>query len=586
MKSKPLFAGALLIAAAVQPAVANETLASVRKDARENLPSQISSSEREEFRTIFAAIRAQQWSDAAMRIDKNGDSLLAPYARAELFLAKGSPRVELNPLLTLIDQAPDMPRAAQLGRLAMTRGATSLPSVPEGQKMVWLGGKPVRARASGTRGDPVADALGARILPLIKNDDPATAERLIEEVEGQLTPEALTEWQQRVAWSYYLVGNDAAARKLAGKAKRGTGVWAVHAEWVTGLAAWRDWDFAAAGAAFQTVAGRGDDSEFRAAGLFWAARAHMAAGQPARVQENLRNAARMDETFYGLLAAQALGITRPDNTAPDLLTADWKRLSRLRNVRAAIALSEIGEYRLADEVLRHQARIGGRDDHPAMIALAAKLNLPETQIWLSHNGPVGVRPEASARYPAPNWVPDGGWRVDKSLVYAHALQESNFRRDVVSPAGAYGLMQVMPAAARHMARDRGGDPSREALANPSTNIEFGQRYLEYLRDFQGTQGLLPKVIAAYNAGPAPVRDWNARNIDGGDPLLYIESLPYWETRGYVSIVLRNYWMYQRNAGEPSSSLAALAQGMWPRFPGMGGATAVRIDPRMRTQSTD
>ena len=64
--------------------------------------------------------------------------------------------------------------------------------------------------------------------------------------------------------------------------------------------------------------------------------------------------------------------------------------------------------------------------------------------------------------------------------------------------------------------------------------------------------------------------------DGGDPLLYIESIPFWETRGYVSIVLRNYWMYERNGGKISPSRAALAQGLWPKFPGMTGAPAIRL----------
>ena len=66
--------------------------------------------------------------------------------------------------------------------------------------------------------------------------------------------------------------------------------------------------------------------------------------------------------------------------------------------------------------------------------------------------------------------------------------------------------------------------------------------------------------------------------DKGDPLLYIESIPYWETRGYVGTVLRNYWMYQTQAGEKPVSRAALVQGMWPRFPGAAAAlTAVRLD---------
>src|SRR3546814_4222915 len=105
----------------------------------------------------------------------------------------------------------------------------------------------------------------------------------------------------------------------------------------------------------------------------------------------------------------------------------------------------------------------------------------------------------------PKWTPDGGWRVDKALVFAHALQESNFRASVVSPAGARGLMQVLPGTAKMMARQRGGIVDPAQLDNPSTNMEYGQRYLERLRDMSATGGLLPKVMAAYNAGPVPVR---------------------------------------------------------------------------------
>ena len=84
------------------------------------------------------------------------------------------------------------------------------------------------------------------------------------------------------------------------------------------------------------------------------------------------------------------------------------------------------------------------------------------------------------------------------------------------------------------------------------------------------------MIAAYNAGPKPVGEWNFRQIDRGDPLLYIESIPYWETRGYVPIVLRNYWLYDHANGKTSPSRQALAQGLWPKMPGMAGAAGVRI----------
>ncbi len=132
-----------------------------------------------------------------------------------------------------------------------------------------------------------------------------------------------------------------------------------------------------------------------------------------------------------------------------------------------------------------------------------------------------------------------------------------------------------------MARARGDarlDPASCSI--PATNLEYGQSYLEYLRDSAGTGGLLPKVIASYNAGPAPIAAWNTR-FDQSDPLLYIETIPYWETRGYVPIVLSNYWIYEdSDADRQLVSRRALAAGLWPRFPGLPGADCgPRAQPR-------
>ena len=84
------------------------------------------------------------------------------------------------------------------------------------------------------------------------------------------------------------------------------------------------------------------------------------------------------------------------------------------------------------------------------------------------------------------------------------------------------------------------------------------------------------AVNVTNAGPLPVARWNQQIHDQGDPLLWIESVPYWETRGYVATVLRNYWMYERQAGGASESRIALVQGMWPTFPGLSGGSAVRV----------
>ena len=547
----------------------------------------LSADQRSGYRDVFAAIRARDWAGAAARLDGMSEGPLHNYARARLYLAPGSPRVEMEPLLALLSRARELPQAEQLARLATSRGAVELPNLPQQQRLVWGGEQSRRGRARGIRGTPEIAALDALIQPLIVADRPAEAEALLTARELELPEEVRTEFRQRIAWSYYITGNDLAARQLADRARRGLGEWVVQADWVSALASWRMGECEPAGTAFRSVAARSTDQELAAAGHYWAARADMACRHPERVQAHLRSAARAGETFYGLLAARALGLRQ--STIPNsgsLARADWRAVADERNVQAAAALVEIGEREAADELLRHQARIGRPAEHEALINAAARLNLTGTQMWLAHNAPRGATVDPLARYPLPDWQPPRGWRVDRALAFAHALQESNFRPDAVSPAGARGLMQVRPGTAGDIARWRGESSAGIDLNEPNTNVEFGQSYLEYLRDLPGTGGLLPRVIAAYNAGPAPIALWSTEGVGDGDPLLYIESLPYWETRGYVPIILRNYWVYEQRIGRAGASRAALVQGLWPRFPGLPGAAAVRIQANGTSQGSD
>src|SRR3546814_18710997 len=99
-------------------------------------------------------------------------------------------------------------------------------------------------------------------------------------------------------------------------------------------------------------------------------------------------------------------------------------------------------------MIRHQALCGNpRQDEP-LTRRARDLGLPSTQLWMAYNAPHGGRPEPATRFPTPKWTPAGGWKVDPALVYAHALQESLFQTNVVSPAGARGLMQIGRASRR------------------------------------------------------------------------------------------------------------------------------------------
>ncbi len=534
-------------------------------------PTVLSKSEKNAYSDIYAAIRAQKWEDATKLIERMPSGPMAAMARAELYLAPNSPKVDAAQLQALLQSAPYLPQAEQLENMARKRGADALPERPGIRRFSWLGGAPKRDLPDSVANDDLRSELQA----FIKNDDPASAERLLEGKAGTLPSDALAELRYRVAWSYYIENDDASAKRLAGTARAGGGGWGTQAAWAYGLASWRLKDYAAAFEAFDAVSRQAANDDLKAAGLFWSARAAMAAKQPQQFQPRMQNAAQFPETFYGLLASESLGMEPIAHKAAKISKLDWNSLKDQQNAVLAVSLTEIGQTKLADEALRYQAKIGDARQHANLAQLAGSLNLASTQFWMGHYGPSRDQSSAMARYPMPNWEPTGGWRVPPALVYAHTLQESSFKTDVISPAASSGMMQDRPGTPGDMARARGIGFAASELDRPSVNLEYGQSYLEKLRDLPATGGLLPKVIAAYNAGPTPVTRWNSEIRDNGDPLLFIESIPYWETRGYVAIILRNYWIYEMRENKASGSMNGLAQYLWPKFPDANGSVAVR-----------
>ncbi|RST31037.1 lytic transglycosylase domain-containing protein [Sphingomonas ginkgonis] len=513
-----------------------------------------------DWKGVFVALRQGDWASAQAGIAALPPSPLTLTARAELALAKNSPRTELGPLMDLLLQGPEMPQAAQVAKLAQLRGADDLPPIQAEYRPVLLGSAPKRTRAKGVIGEPAADALRLLLDPLVKVDDYYNAEQAYNAAMPTLSYEARAEASQRIAWIYYVIGQDAQAKRVADAGRYGaTGEWGVQAAWVSGLASWRQNDCNSASLAFRDVARLSTDREMAAAGSYWASRSEMACRRPQAVEGLLKSAAASSESFYGLVARRTLGMAT--NLSPSTSQSN-ARVDNLPNVQRAVLLAGMGEYSLAEAHLRHQAMIGSPADQPALIAVAKRLNLPGAQFWLAHFGIPGAQVSPADRFPVPNWSPAGGWRIDPALAFAHARQETNFRYDAVSPANAVGLMQVLPSTAALLARRRGGSVGN--LYDPATNIEFGQSWIEYMRTHSATGGQLPKVIASYNAGPLPVARWAVN--DKGDPLLWMESVPYWETRYYVPAVMRNMWVYQGLEGSPTPSLTAVAEHKWPDFP--------------------
>ena len=574
--------GGIAALAGATPATANISAAEYFRSRalNSNVPELLSRPDQQYSSQLFQAIDGEDWVRVDALLAERADGPLHQVARAEYFLHANSPRIELPAIQAWLGRGSRLPQAEQIANLGLKRGLMSAPYLPREQSFVRQPYSSKRIRPSSTDDGTMPADISSAILDRISNDDPDGARLLLDGVDALLSAPARAEWRQRVAFSYYIENNDPAALAMAQTVREGSGAWVAEGDWVAGLAAWRLGDCATAADNFERATRGSTNNELTAAAFYWSSRALIRCRQPEKSAEQLRGAARLDETLYGMLAREQLGQSLPmTHAGADFAMEDWQKLRDVENVRVAVSLAEIGRDDLADEVLRHEARIGDPEHYDELSRLARDMGLPSTQLWMAHNAPRGAQAEPALRYPAPRWQPVNGWKVDPALAYAHTLQESVFRADAVSPAGARGLMQIMPAAAIDHRGKLGITGNASDLARPEINLAFGQEHLQMLRDSQATGGLLPKIMAAYNAGLTPIGRWNSEIRDQGDPLLYMESIPYWETRGYVSIVMRNYWMYERQAGGASESRVALAQGMWPTFPELAGGGGVRLTAR-------
>jgi soluble lytic murein transglycosylase len=146
-------------------------------------------------------------------------------------------------------------------------------------------------------------------------------------------------------------------------------------------------------------------------------------------------------------------------------------------------------------------------------------------------------------------------KLPPDLVWSVMRQESAFDPEVVSPARAVGLMQLLPETARAVAKDAKIDHDESMLTVPEHNIALGARYLRELLD--KLDDVVPLAVAAYNAGPEAIQRWLSKSK--GETLdVFVEAIPFIETRGYVVRVMGNLARYgyleKGEAGVPSIKL--------------------------------
>ncbi len=294
----------------------------------------------------------------------------------------------------------------------------------------------------------------------------------------------------------------------------------------------------------------------QARGAYWAGRAAEALGQQATAIDWYRRAAALPVTYYGQLARARLGPGENASWPPTPTATPDERAAFHRNELTLVArtLHEIGAAERAKPFFTRLVQIARTPGEHALVGeLALGLGRPDLAVstakrsaqlagvmLLEHGWPVVAMPSGEA--------------PEEPLVLATIRQESAFEVDAISRAGARGLMQLLPATARGMARELGLASNLGAdrlTSDPALNIRLGRAYLQrQIDDFGGSYIL---ALAAYNAGPARARAWARDFGDPRDPSVdavdWIETIPFDETRNYVQRVLESLQVYRHRLGQ-------------------------------------
>ncbi|HET9471220.1 MAG TPA: transglycosylase SLT domain-containing protein, partial [Usitatibacter sp.] len=284
---------------------------------------------------------------------------------------------------------------------------------------------------------------------------------------------------------------------------------------------------------------------------YWKGRALRATGDVAAGDALLRSVSVLP-AFYGLLAREDLGIaSAPDWNGFHPAPEELERVRSLPGIRRALALYRGG---LDNDALREWSwAIRPLDDRSLLAAarIAADANVPDRAIFTADRT-LQIH-DFSQRYPLPHRealdAAARQWDIDEAFVYGIIRQESRFLAQARSPVGAVGLMQLMPATARWIARQIPVKPFRpDMLVRPDVNLAMGTYYLHRVLAALGEPLL---AAAAYNAGPGRARRWrDDKPLEGA---IYAETIPYPETRDYVKKVFTNAWYYRhRLTGSPAS----------------------------------
>lgn len=298
---------------------------------------------------------------------------------------------------------------------------------------------------------------------------------------------------------------------------------------------------------------------------YWLARGLEATGEQSRARPIYAGLARK-RSYYGYLAADRLGQSYSLN---ERAVADNPTV--MARLKAQPAAARAHELHILGKVYAANREWSTLTDDLDSAALAQAARLAYQWQWYSRAiitlAKADYWDDLDIRYPTPHadTVADAASANDLDPAYVMAIirTESLFQANAHSPAGARGLMQLMPGTARHVARDLGQSaPTASRLNNPGVNIPLGSHYLRQMLD--NWDDNIALATASYNAGPRKIAQWLPATEMPAD--IWIANIPYTETRDYVRRAMSHMTVFQDRLQESIVPLDQRIADIKPDYP--------------------
>ena len=525
------------------------------------------------YQDIFDLQEAGKLKQAATIIADVENPLLMGHVLSQKYLHPTAWRSSFKELSNWLSYYNDHPAASRISWLAKKRKPKNAP-LPTAPKKGYLNGighselHSYRARIPASNAGRISPrqtrAIASKVRRYIRSraptagnaylSDKATLKYLTKVEEGQLRGE--------IAHAYFIFGLDQKAIRTARHAIGAARDKAWMGYWAGGLGAWRSGQYELAKSFFTTLAEIEDAPDIlRAGAAYWSYRSFMKEGDASVALSYLDIALNYPTSFYGVMAMQITGQTNHlDFSLPEAQDDLLGWLLRTRGGKRALAMLQVGNQYEASREIRYLY-----DDMPEalrreLIGFAVDNGMADLAFRVSdyHRYQTGEE-ILGGLYPRLNLATD--LYVDEALVFAIIRKESGFSAGAKSRAKAAGMMQIMPATAAFISKNRKlRNSERYKLYDPNFNISLGQQYIQHLLNEPLIDNNVARMLAAYNGGPGNLNKWLKKMNHKDDVMLFIESIPARETRTYVKGVLTNLWMYRTQFNQQTLAIQALVTG--------------------------